>query len=146
MQQSLARGHFATARAQFDSVARLRKNDLPGDVTPDYTFQEAWLLTSLGDTAEAVKRLDLALSALPTMGNTIVEQVPQAAGLVRAMILRADLANAQGDRSTSRKWASAVSTLWANADSSLQPIVHRMQVLARGTTESRAQANPLSRR
>jgi eukaryotic-like serine/threonine-protein kinase len=146
MQQSVARGRFATARAQFDSVAHLRKNDLPGDVTPDYTFQEAWLLTSLGDTAEAVKRLDLALSALPTMGNTIVEQVPQAAGLVRAMVFRADLANAQGDRPTSRKWASAVITLWANADSSLQPIVHRMQLLERGTTESRAQTNPLSRR
>jgi serine/threonine protein kinase/tetratricopeptide (TPR) repeat protein len=131
MQQSVARGHLATARAQLDSVTGLRKNGLPGDVTPDYTFQEAWLLTSLADTAEAVRRLDLALSALPTLGNTIFELVPQAAGLVRAMILRADLANAQGDRSSAKKWASAVLILWANADAPLQPIVHRMQLLAR---------------
>lgn len=131
MQQAFARSEPAVVRARFDTLAKLRENDRPGDVTPDVLYQEAWLLAAMGDTAAAIRRLDPPLTALSTLGNVILDLVPQAAALVRAMILRADLAHGQGDDATARKWALAASILWANADPPLQPVVHRMQTMAR---------------
>jgi Serine/threonine protein kinase len=129
MQQALARSQLNEVRAEFDSLGKLRENDRPGDVSPDVMFQEAWLLTAIGDTAAAIRKLDRSLSSLPTWGGFILD-VPQAAGLVRAMILRADLAQTRGDVAASQKWARAASTLWANADPSLQPDVRRMRSIA----------------
>jgi serine/threonine protein kinase len=134
MQQSLARGEIRAVRAEFDSIARLRANSRPGDVSADYLFQEAWVLVSIGDTAAAIKRLDLSLAALPTLGNGILEQVSQAAALVRAMILRADLAVSAQDSGTARKWANAAAILWARADGPLQPTVQHLKSVA---TQSR---------
>lgn len=130
MQQSLARGDIRAVRAEFDSTAKLRASTRPGDVSADYLFQEAWALVAIGDTAAAIKRLDLSLAALPTLGNGILEQVPQAGALVRAMILRADLAVAANDSATARKWAGAAGILWARADGPLQPVVQRLQSIA----------------
>jgi serine/threonine-protein kinase len=129
MQQALARSQMKEVRAEFDSLEKLRENDRPGDVSPDVMYQEAWLLTAIGDTAAAIRKLDRSLNALPTWGGFMLD-VPQAAGLVRAMILRADLAQTRGDLATSQKWARAASTLWANADLTLQPEVRRMRSIA----------------
>jgi len=126
MQQALARSQPNEVRAEFDSLEKLRENDRPGDVSPDVMYQEAWLLAAIGDTAAAIRRLDRSLSSLPTWGGLILD-VPQAAGLVRAMILRADLAQTRGDMAASQKWARAASILWANADLSLQPDARRMR-------------------
>ena len=134
MQQSLARGDIPAVRAEFDSTAKLRASSRPGDVSADYLFQEAWALVAIGDTAAAIKRLDLSLAALPTLGNGILEQVSQAAALVRAMILRADLAVAANDLGTARKWANAAAILWAHADGPLQPTVQHLKSVA---TQSR---------
>lgn len=145
MQQAFARSQPSVVRAQFDSLARLRETDRPGDVSPDATYQEAWLLAAIGDTTAAIRKLDLSLSALPTLGNLILDDAPQAAGLVRAMILRADLAVARGDVTTARKWSRAASILWSNADPSLQPVVRRMRSIAQ-QRGSPAGPNPSSRR
>jgi tRNA A-37 threonylcarbamoyl transferase component Bud32/tetratricopeptide (TPR) repeat protein len=134
MQQSLARGDIPAVRAEFDSTAKLRARSRPGDVSADYLFQEAWALAAIGDTAAAIKRLDLSLAALPTLGNGILEQVSQAAALVRAMILRADLAVAAHDSDTARKWSNAAAILWAHADGPLQPTVQHLKSVA---TQSR---------
>jgi tetratricopeptide (TPR) repeat protein len=136
MQQAFARSQPNVVRAEFDSLRRLRENDRPGDVSPDVMYQEAWLLAAIGDTAAAIRKLDLSLSSLPTWGSFILDHVPQAAGLVRAMILRADLAQARGDLTTARKWARAASTLWAHADPSLQRDVSRMLLIAQQRASS----------
>ena len=130
MQQSLARGDIPAVRAEFDSTAKLRASSRPGDVSADYLFQEASALVAIGDTAAAIKRLDLSLAALPTLGNGILEQVSQAAALVRAMILRADLAVAAHDSGTARRWANAAAILWAHADGPLQPSVQHLKSVA----------------
>jgi hypothetical protein len=56
----------------------------------------------------------------------------EAAGLVRAMALRAELAARAGDRSTARQWAEPVTILWLDADPELRPVVDRMRALAAG--------------
>ena len=145
MQQALARSDRNLVRAEFDSLNTLRENDRPGDVSPDVMYQEAWLLAAVGDTAAAVRRLDLSLSALPTWGNLILDHVPQAAGIVRAMMLRADLALATGDRPAAKKWGQAASALWANAEAPLQSDVRRMRSMSQQSTLSSA-PDPLSRR
>jgi hypothetical protein len=47
------------------------------------------------------------------------------------MALLAELANQRGDRPVSRRWATAVSILWSDADAFLQPVVQRMKQLSK---------------
>jgi len=132
MQLAFSRGEIAAVRARFDRVIA-RRNEMgiaPGSVSPDYTFQEAWLLLATGDTSGAAIHLDRSLNALPTMGSYAVIRVQEAAALVRAMALRAEIASARGERVIARRWAEAVSTLWLNADPELQPVVERMREIS----------------
>jgi hypothetical protein len=49
-------------------------------------------------------------------------------------VLTAELAAAQGDRETAQRWASAVATLWRNADPELHPQRERLRAIARATS------------
>jgi len=102
-----------------------------GDVASDIVYQEAWLLVAVGDTTAAVRRLDRSLTALPSLGTALLDQAPQAAGLVRAMALRAELAAAAGDATTATRWARAVTALWRDADPELGAVVARMGAISR---------------
>jgi len=133
MQKSFARGDRRTFQAIGDTIAvriRLRR---PGDLSPDFTFQQAWLRAAFGDTATAMAQLDRSLRALPGLSASALQESGSAAAIVRAMILRADLAAGTGDMATARKWASAVAVLWSSADESLGPEVARMRRLASDT-------------
>ena len=130
MEQALANGDTARLRALYRDVQGTRAHDRPGDVTIDYTYLESWLLTAIGDTSEAISRLDLTLEAMPTLGSYLLDLPSQAAALVRAMALRAELAAARGDTATAARWAGVVATFWAGADAELQPDLRRMRVLA----------------
>jgi hypothetical protein len=57
-----------------------------------------------------------------------------AASLVRAMALRAELAERVGDHRTAALWAAAVVELWTGADDFFQPLVSRMRGLSRNAT------------
>ncbi len=129
MQWALAQGDTAEVRARFARLMALRATGRPGDVSIDATYNEAWLLLALRDTAAATQLLDLSLNALPTLGTGLLHQVPQAAGLVRAMALRAQLAARAGDRPTLERWARAARTLWARADAALRPMLDSLQAL-----------------
>jgi hypothetical protein len=100
-----------------------------GDIAIENVYQEAWLLVAVGDTAAALERLDRSLSALPALGTALLDQVPQAAGLVRAMALRAELAATAGDATAAARWARAVTALWRGADPDLGTVVARMEAL-----------------
>jgi len=130
MQRALARGDPAAARERYARVRALRRWRRPTDVVISSTYGEAWLFLGLGDTAAAVAVLDSSLNNLPGLGGTLLDFVPQAAGLVRAMALRAELAAAAGDGRTARWWAQRVTIFWQDADTPLQPLVHRMRALA----------------
>ncbi len=135
MERSLARGDTAAMRTRFAEIQSARSAERPGDVSIDATLTESWLLLAIADTAAATRHLDLSLSALSTLGMHLVSQVPQAAGLPRAMLLRAELAARAGDRATAARWGNAVAVLWSHADAELQPAARRARQLAGGARE-----------
>ena len=130
MEHALASGRLDSVRAIFRRIPAARHNERPGDVAPDYTYLESWLMAAAGDTAAAVAHLDGTLEALPTLGNHVLDFPAQSAGLVRAIVLRADLAAAAGDSATAQRWARAAAALLSRADRELRPTVERMRSIA----------------
>ncbi len=129
LQQAYAKRNARAFRLLADSLEMIRAQSRPGDRPADFTYQEAWLLAASGDTAAAVKKLDLALNALPSMSAFTLAQPAAAAAIGRMMGLRADIASRTGDARTARRWAKAVVDLWAFASKPLQPTVARMRAL-----------------
>lgn len=123
-------GVRAAMRAQ--DARRERIEILPGEVDIEATFNEARIALLLGDTAGATVHLDRSLTALPKLNPRLLDRVPSAAALVRAMALRAELAARAGDRATARHWAQTVRILWRGADPALAPALSRMQELSPG--------------
>jgi tRNA A-37 threonylcarbamoyl transferase component Bud32 len=128
--QRIARADLAGARLQLDSVQRLRPALRPGEVALDVTLAEAWARAATGDTAAAIRQLDLTLTALPTLSAHVVYEPGMAAAVGRSMVYRAELAERVGDRGAAAMWASRVLTLWMHADRSLAPTMARMKQLA----------------
>jgi hypothetical protein len=126
MQQAYARKDLKVVRVIMDSITARRSHMRPGDVSLDQTYQEAWLKSSIGDTAAAVKQLDLALNALPTLSASALVEPAAAAALGRAMLLRSQLAAGLHDSKTAQQWAHAVNELWQNADPELRAVCCRM--------------------
>jgi serine/threonine-protein kinase len=130
MQQVAARGDRAGVQRMLDSIADMRRGMRPGGVSLDYIVQEAWLAEFAGDPRRAAERLDIALTALPTLSSFIVTEPVMAASVGRAMAYRAELAARLGDPSSAALWASRVLTLWSHADATLEPTLARMRRLA----------------
>jgi len=131
-QRYYATGDGRAALRVLDSVDVSRRHLQAGEVSLDFSFQEAWLRAAAGDTAGAIARLDRILESLPASRSTLLTRMPEAAALPRAMMLRAELAAARGDRRTAVRWASAVLALWTNADPDLRREVDAMRRLAAG--------------
>jgi hypothetical protein len=127
--QQLARGDVSRVRAALDS-AQAGRLVRPGDVALDRTLSEAWTRATLGDTAAAIRQLDLTLTALPTLPSHILDEPGMAAAVGRAMAYRAELAARTGDLGTAALWAGRVLTLWTHSDPSLAPTIARMRQLA----------------
>jgi tRNA A-37 threonylcarbamoyl transferase component Bud32/tetratricopeptide (TPR) repeat protein len=130
MQWALARGDTTAVRARFAWLAGLRRDFRPGDLASYAVYHEALLLLALHDTAAVVRQLDDFLGALPTAKSTLVTAASETAMLVRIMVLRAELAAAQGDINVAKRWGAAVATLWGSADPPLQQTVQHMRALA----------------
>ena len=92
IQQIAARDDRAGVRRLLDSLAQTRAGMRPGGVSLDYTIQEAWLAEFAGDPRGAADRLDVSLTALPTLSSFIVTEAVMAASVGRAMAYRAELA------------------------------------------------------
>jgi serine/threonine protein kinase/tetratricopeptide (TPR) repeat protein len=130
LQQAFALHDTRNLRILLESVASDSKTQRPGDVSLDVTYQLAWLRSAMGDTAAAVHQLDRALGALPSLSASSLREAGSAAAAGRAMVLRVELATAQGDVLDQKKWARALADLWATADAPLQPVVTKMRALA----------------
>jgi tRNA A-37 threonylcarbamoyl transferase component Bud32 len=130
MQQVAARGDRAAVRRMLDSLDQSRRGMRPGSVSLDVILEEAWMAEFAGDVRGAAARLDVALTALPTLSTYIITEPVMAASVGRAMAYRAELASRLGDPSAAALWASRVLTLWGHADASLDPTLARMRRLA----------------
>jgi DNA-binding SARP family transcriptional activator len=120
MQQMLAAGDAAGARARLAALSEGRGARRPGDLTLDFAFPEAELYLALGDTARALQELDRSLMALEALPISVLDRVEETAGLLRAMHLRAELAAARGDARTAARWRGALATLWSGGDARLR--------------------------
>jgi len=124
------RADTAGALRAIQSAQSGASGGLPGSRTIDMGYGTAWLLAEFGETRAAAASVDEILSALPQTPPQLFLEVYQVGPLVRAMALRAELAERLGDRETARKWATAVATLWSDADPFLQPTIARMEQLS----------------
>ena len=111
-------------------AARQQRGIRASEVTIDVVYPEAAALASLGDRRAAFDRLAAALDSLALVSPQLLTDVARAGALVRAMALRAELANQLGDPADAARWASSVVTLRADADDDLQPLTRRMRKLA----------------
>jgi len=130
MQWALARGDTAAVRGRFNALAEMRKDFRSGDLACFAVYHEALLLLALGDTAAVVKRLDDYLGSLSTLGSGLVIDAAETAQFVRILVLRAEIADKQGDHVVARRWGQAVAELWAAADPPLRETVQHMRELA----------------
>ncbi len=130
LQQAFARNDTRTLSALLARETEDARTQRPGDVSFEHTYQIAWLRSAMGDTAGAERQLDRALGALPGLSAAALREPASAAAVGRAMVLRAELANARGEADDRLKWARAAADLWQTADSPLQPIVAKMRMLA----------------
>jgi eukaryotic-like serine/threonine-protein kinase len=128
MVSALARGDSTRARALLAEAQGTGVGYAPG-LSVDMNFRRAVVAVALADTAAALRELDPVLHALPTLAPTLLRHISQIAGLVRALAVRAEIAEARHDRVTASQCASAVVALWGGADEELQPLVRRMKSL-----------------
>ena len=116
MQQLGSAGDMAAVVQHLAVIDSLRWAAVPGSITVDAVLPEARLRLLVGDTAAAVRELDGVLEHLAAVDISLLGQVPQAASLVRAMVLRGRLAAAAGDAARARHWLAVVDELWTGAD------------------------------
>jgi tRNA A-37 threonylcarbamoyl transferase component Bud32/tetratricopeptide (TPR) repeat protein len=130
LQWALARGDTAFARQRATRLAARARQSGMGGVSAALAFHGARLLLTMRDTSTAIELLDGYLGNLSVAPTTQLHRAADAAAVVRAMALRADLAALADDATTARRWAAAVVPLWEGADPSVQPIVARMRRLS----------------
>jgi hypothetical protein len=88
----------------------------PGEVTMDAVLQYAWLRAQIGDASVAARFLDDALRGLSRAPASMLRSAHIPAALVRAMILRSQLAKSANDPTVAALWASAARQLWSKGD------------------------------
>jgi tRNA A-37 threonylcarbamoyl transferase component Bud32/tetratricopeptide (TPR) repeat protein len=125
-----AQGDSGSARRILDATKRIRATARPADRTLDITYSAAWLLAALGDRSEAIAWLDPVLNAAQMFPPQTLSRVANAGALMRAMMLRADLAKQSGNMADAQRWARPVEILWRDADPFLQPYVQAMHTFA----------------
>jgi hypothetical protein len=129
-QVAAAAGRLDEVLAYIQSRRQAHQRIAPQDLTFDGLYPQARLLLILGDTAGAAAWLDPTLMAVSRAQSTTLSTISGAGSLVRAMALRAELADRLGDAATAARWARAVAELWRGGDDFLQPIVRKMNRLA----------------
>ena len=129
-QAAFLRGDTAFVLRLYVELRTARRHLPPSQLTLDALYPEAWLLAALGDESAAIAWLDPTLVSLLSTPPEVFTEPARAGSLVRAMALRADLAERVGDHAAAARWAAAVAALWSDADPFLQPAVSRMRRLA----------------
>ncbi|MEP6765676.1 MAG: serine/threonine-protein kinase [Gemmatimonadaceae bacterium] len=101
----IAAGKLKQAKAMLIPLRSRRKGAGESSVAWDYLFRESWAFLQVGDTLEARAQLLSALNDLQSISRATLEQIPQAAGVRRGLLLMLQLRE-RGDTSAAvRIWA-----------------------------------------
>ena len=125
-QADYVRGDTAAVRRRFATLRAARRTTPPASVTLDGLYPEAALLAALGDQTAAIGWLDSTLNVLAGTEPGVFADPARAGAFVRAIVLRAELADRAQDREAAAQWAQVVPTLWSDADPFLRPRVIEM--------------------
>jgi hypothetical protein len=123
----LARGDTAAARGRLAATRRDQDNRSPVDFTPIPIYPEALLFLAVHDTADAEWLLGKVLDNLPAARTALISEPWSAGSLVRAMVLRAQVAARRGDGVAARRWAAGAAALWSGADPELRSLVDSLR-------------------
>ncbi|MDB4891465.1 MAG: hypothetical protein JWL61_3320 [Gemmatimonadetes bacterium] len=107
---AFARKDVTTTKRLLTASAQARMGMRASDLTIDRLYCEAWLWAQIGDTARALRTLNPTLDLLRYSPPRQFYIPVQAAMLVRAMGLRAELMRST-DAAGAQRWASAVAAL-----------------------------------
>ena len=130
MQWSLSLGDHDAVQSTYLELQQMRADLSPGQVAFQNVFHEALLIMAIGDTLSASDYLGRTLGAMRALRTSVVMEAPQAASLVRAMALWAQLAAASGDEEIAKDWATNVIQLWRDGEQDMRPVVDRMRQIA----------------
>ena len=122
-----SRGDANALRAALRTISAQSSDVSPGDFGPEFVFLTAWLQRAAGDTAGAVGLMSQHLASLSTASRHLLSNQSGAAGFVRLLMMRAEVARDQGDRENAERYAVAVLTLWQDCDPMLRHHLARMQ-------------------
>lgn len=100
----------------------------------DGVIVEAMVKVAIKDSIGALRTLTLSLDRIPMMGRGVLISEWTVGSIPRGMAVAAELAAGLGDRETAQRWASAVVTLWRDADPELQPQVDRLREILKATS------------
>ncbi len=130
MQSLLSRGEPEAVRSAAREMRAVRATMSPGGVAFQNVYHETLLLLEIGDTLAASEFLGRSLAAMGALRTSVVSEAPQAASLVRAMALWAELAAKASDPAAARQWARRVVELWGGGEPAVRPVVDRMRQIA----------------
>jgi tRNA A-37 threonylcarbamoyl transferase component Bud32/tetratricopeptide (TPR) repeat protein len=130
-QAAFLRHDTVEARAIMSRIQATRAPARPADLTIDAVLVSAWLSSQLGDSGAAEAQLDSVLNAVRWFPPGRMQSMPQTGSLLRAMMLRAELAARSGDRATASRWATPITVLWENSEPPLQKVLGRMRDLTK---------------
>jgi hypothetical protein len=127
-QAALLRGDTASARTTLAQIRAARAQSVVDVASPEFALAEARLSFAVRDFAGAAASLDSARAAAPLLSTSVlVTDDAQLGSVINGLVLRADVADAMGDRAMARRMATAVLAVWRGAGAELSPVVTRMQ-------------------
>jgi tetratricopeptide (TPR) repeat protein/TolB-like protein len=127
IEADMAGGRTAQARAALELSRANHRAVRPGETALSTALLNARLDLALGDSASARQLLEDVLGDLAVAPTLLIDEPVQAASLVRAFALAADLARARGDQAQARRWAGNVVILWDHGDPPLRAVAERMR-------------------
>lgn len=129
---ALSRGDTAALRASarsLDSISKLRVGNARDESGITLVAADAYL--ALGDSAMALalarRMTDTTLQMSSILGSLSTTAAPTVVLWPRAMLLRADLEAAKGDRQVARAYYTSFLALWAKSDPEFAPLMERVR-------------------
>ncbi|MGH7469385.1 MAG: BTAD domain-containing putative transcriptional regulator [Longimicrobiales bacterium] len=135
-QRAFARGDTQQVRTILQNTLN-RRQAFGLTISLDGAPVEAWLWSAIGQPATARNLLDATLLRIPLLAPDALTDPVIAASMVKAMAMRAQLADSAGASATARSWAKTVVALWENAEPLLSSEVKRVRLLADQDTATR---------